>query len=159
MNQWNKSGYPHKGWNWESVTDLEEATHVCEMCDKENIRYVHTMRHSVENISIDVGCICAEKLSEDYTGLYKEREKKLRGIAQRKKSFLSRKWKHNLKKNSWFLDIDGITVTIFPDKFTPGKWKYVFNNKFSDLKFDTVESAQLAAFDAFFKKSLNNSDF
>lgn len=63
---WNKKSIPHKGWINQGCEDLEEATHKCEMCDKEEIRYVHTMYHPEAPKYFKVGCVCAEKLTNDY---------------------------------------------------------------------------------------------
>lgn len=53
MGLWNVEGVPHKGWKCIGVADLgeyvaadEEIEYAqCEMCGKESIRYVHSMKH------------------------------------------------------------------------------------------------------------------
>lgn len=66
MNYWNRKEIPHKGWTNIGYEDLEEATHVCDMCGKEEIRYVHTMYHPEAEDYFKVGCVCAEKMTNDY---------------------------------------------------------------------------------------------
>ena len=62
---WNQQGLPHKGWQCESVEELDEATHTCEMCGKINIRFVHNMSHPAGHYA-RVGCECAGHLTDDY---------------------------------------------------------------------------------------------
>ena len=44
--KWSEQGVPHKGWRCIDVEDLGEFDSVCEMCDTQEIRYVHYMQHS-----------------------------------------------------------------------------------------------------------------
>ena len=64
-NYWNQKGLPHRGWTCDGVEELDAATFTCEMCAKENIRFVHSMSHP-EGYNIGVGCICAGHLTEQY---------------------------------------------------------------------------------------------
>lgn len=64
-NLWNNPNIPHKGWTNIDVIDTERADNKCEMCNKEDIRYVHIMQHP-QHHNLSVGCICAEKMSDDY---------------------------------------------------------------------------------------------
>lgn len=66
MNYWNRKDVPHKGWMNVGSDDLESAEHVCDMCGKEEIRYVHTMYHPEVEDYFRVGCVCAEKMTNDY---------------------------------------------------------------------------------------------
>ena len=43
--KWNQSRVPHKGWSCVGFEDLGEPSTICEMCEHQEIRYVHTMRH------------------------------------------------------------------------------------------------------------------
>jgi hypothetical protein len=61
---WNKPGIPHTGWTEMRVTDLDQAVHTCEMCGKEEIRYVHRVQHP-QGIELDVGQVCAVKMTGD----------------------------------------------------------------------------------------------
>ena len=72
--EWNKAGIPHKGWSCVDVEDIAEyfddAEEIeyeqCEMCGRERIRFVHIMRHPDYPDELRVGCVCAEKMSDDY---------------------------------------------------------------------------------------------
>lgn len=112
MNYWNNKHVPHKGWYNQGCEDLEEAIHVCDMCGKEEIRYVHTMYHpEVENY-FKVGCICAEKMTNDYN-TPKEQLKRM----MKQTNWISQNWKKidlNEYEEKSFNSIYGrITVGIF----------------------------------------------
>lgn len=88
MNYWNRKDVPHKGWFNMGYEDLEEATHICDMCGKEEIRYVHTMYHSEMEDYFNVGCVCAEKMTNDYN-TPKEQIK----LMKKKNTWLTQNWK------------------------------------------------------------------
>ena len=72
-NRWDNMGIPHKGWSCIDVIDLrgdgagsdETSYETCQMCGHEKIRYVHVMEHCDLEDSLRVGCVCAEKMSDD----------------------------------------------------------------------------------------------
>lgn len=83
--KWRQPGVPHRGWTCTDVVDLfddgdDDAT--CEMCETARIRYAHTMSHPNYPETLAVGCICAERMEEDYVNP-RLRERELR--RQRKK--------------------------------------------------------------------------
>lgn len=88
MNYWNKTSIPHKGWMNIGSIDLEEATHVCHMCGKEEIRYVHTMYHPEVDDYFQVGCVCAEKMTNDYVTAKQQLTE-----MKKKTVWISRNWK------------------------------------------------------------------
>ncbi len=100
MNYWNRKDVPHKGWLNMGSEDLEEAAHVCDMCGKEEIRYVHTMYHSEMEDYFNVGCVCAEKMTNDYK-TPKEQIKKMK----KKTTWMTHNWKkfdfHNYEEKSF----------------------------------------------------------
>lgn len=149
---WDNAGVPHKGWVCTNVTDLEpenESDYAsCEMCGKEQIRYVHTMEHD-EFPPLEVGCICAEKMSGDYVNP-KRREQKLRNRAARKAKWLKRRWRRSAKGNS-FINADGHNLVVFPNKFNPDKFSFGIDGKFSRRLYDSESAAKLAMFDEFWK--------
>jgi hypothetical protein len=147
---WSQPGVPHKGWRCVDVDDLrppegddyEHAT--CQMCLNEKLRFVHTMEHDEYPVKLEVGCVCAEKMAEEYDG--KAREQHLRNRAARKSKWLTRKWRISGKGNH-FLNIDGYNVGVFPDKFHLAKWKWRIDDDFGRERFDTPHAAKLALFD------------
>ena len=98
--RWDQSGVPHKGWDCVDVVDLradggpadETDYATCQMCGNEKIRYVHVMAHPDLAENLEVGCVCAEKMSNDYEGP-RRREAKLRNRAVRRTRWLQRKWR------------------------------------------------------------------
>lgn len=85
-------------------------------------------------------------MSGDYVNP-KERERRLKGKAGRRARWLSRKWKISYKGNH-YLKADGVRVTIFPNG---NKWKYVVDDDFGHKRFDTIDEAKLAAFEAWWE--------
>jgi hypothetical protein len=65
--KWRRPGVPHKGWQCIDIEDLEEPCHVCEMCEVQIVRYVHTMFHP-DYGTLEVGCICAGYMEQDLVG-------------------------------------------------------------------------------------------
>ncbi|MCH8344555.1 MAG: hypothetical protein IH983_11270 [Planctomycetes bacterium] len=151
---WNKPGVPHKGWRCVNIYDVreggssaEEAVYAtCEMCGKTEIRFVHTMEHD-EYGTLDVGCICAGKMEEDYEGAQR-REATFRNRAARRAKWLSRKWRTSAKGNH-YINAEGHNLVVFPNKFQPGRWKFSIDGNFSSASYDTPDEAKLALFDAF----------
>lgn len=154
MNRWDQKGIPHKGWECEGVIDLrgddaaeDTAYAVCEMCGNERIRFVHRMAHP-DGMSLGVGCVCAEKMTDDYEGP-RRRETHLRNRATRRARWLRRKWRIS-KSGNPFLNIDGKNIGVHRSKF--GGWGYHIDSTLSRASFATQSEAKLALFDALFPK-------
>jgi hypothetical protein len=138
MNYWNKQSIPHKGWMNIGYEDLDEAVHVCDMCGKEEIRYVHTMYHSQVDDYFRVGCICAEKMTNDYT------IPKLQLKAMKKKtSWINLNWRKTdlneyEEKN---VNICGfrceVGVFVVNDKYT-----FHIDDRVSKFTFDTMRECK-----------------
>ncbi len=158
-NYWNKSEIPHKGWILEDVIDIREDGQsveetdyeTCMMCNNEKIRYVHVVSHKDFGKRLKVGCVCAEKMTNDYVNP-KKHEKKLRNKANRRNNFLEKDWKIN-KKGNLYLIINGHHVLIYKENKTE-KFKCKIGEKFGNKKFDTIELAKVAVFNGieYYKK-------
>lgn len=148
---WDTAGIPHKGWECIAVQDLEPEDECgyasCQMCGNERIRYVHLMKHDWYCDELEVGCICAEKMSDDYVNP-RQKEKALRNRAARKAKWLSRNWKVSQKGNSW-LKASGIHVSIFRKA---AQWSFCIDGEFSCQTYPTEDTAKLAAFDSWWQK-------
>lgn len=150
---WDNPRVPQKGWRCESVYDVrqegdspdETDYKTCQMCGKERIRFVHVMAHDEYEENLEVGCVCAEKMSNDYTGP-KLRERELRNKAARHSKWLTRKWKQNFKGN-YTLKTQKHSLTVYQDSFLPGNWKCFFDNQPGKLSYDSIEKAKLALFE------------
>ena len=150
-NFWKIEGIPHKGWNLEDVIDIredgqsvEETNYeTCMMCNNERIRYVHIVSHPEVGEDYRVGCICAEKMTNDYINP-KQRENQLRNKANRRRNWLNKNWKTNHKGNL-YLKIQNHFILIYQDKNT-----YQYKIKIGDIwgkkKFNDLESAKIAVF-------------
>ncbi|WP_425614963.1 hypothetical protein NA78x_004847 [Anatilimnocola sp. NA78] len=157
-NHWYKPQIPRKGWQCVDVIDIrdggdvavDEASYAtCEMCGKEQVRFVHCLKHDQYDGRLEVGCVCAEHLTNDYANP-KARESKLRNKAIRKSKWLKRKWRIS-KKGNPYLNTDGHNLGIYPNKFRPGMWQFHVDGEFSKESFATMEAAKLALFEAFWE--------
>lgn len=93
----------------------------------------------------DVGCICAEKMSDDYIGP-KAREGDLRNRAARRTRWLTRKWRRSVKGNS-YINVEGCNLLVYS---TSTKcWGFKIGARFSRLTYATADEAKLAMFDDF----------
>ena len=127
-NQWDQPGIPHGGWTCIDVIDLraggasaEETDYAtCEMCGNERIRHAHIMEHADLENHMRVGCVCAEKMSDDYAGP-RARETRLRNRAARRTRWLQRTWRVSAKGNS-FLNIEGRNLGVHLTKTK--RWGY-----------------------------------
>ena len=153
MNKWDQKNIPHKGWSCQGVEDLGEEVfegeeieyESCEMCGQEKIRFVHIMEHNKYPDILRVGCICAEKMSNDY--LYpKQRERKLKNRASRRKKWLTRKWRTSDKGND-YLNIKEHNIGVYKNKY--GKWGWWIDKEFSKQSYKNKNKAKLALFDYF----------
>jgi hypothetical protein len=148
--KWSTPGVPHKGWSCVSVEDREAPDAICEMCEVQEIRYVHHMEHPDYAETLAVGCVCAERMEDDYEAP-RRRERHLRNAAQRRTRWLGRKWKTSRKGNP-YINVDGMNITVFrrPD----GSWGGKIADRQTDTsltsrrRYATEDQAKLAAFDA-----------
>jgi hypothetical protein len=64
------------------------------MCEVTEIRYVHYMQHSDYPDTLEVGCVCAENMEEDYVGPYRRE-------AEFRRRWLKRAWRVSRARNSY----------------------------------------------------------
>lgn len=117
LGKWSKQGVPKKGWICIGLEDLGEPATECEMCENQEIRYVHQMQHPNYPDILDCGCVCAGKLEENYAAASK-RESDSKNLAQRRARWLTRKWKVSTNGND-YLKTDGFHIVVFSN---PGGW-------------------------------------
>lgn len=149
--KWSQAGVPKKGWSCTGgVEDLGAPDAICEMCETQEIRYVHFMEHPNYPDVLGCGCVCAEKMEDDYVGP-RRRESMLRASAGRKKRWLTRRWNLSARGNP-YLNTDGFNITIFPktDRSWGGRIEDRSTEQFivSQRHYATADQAKLAAFDA-----------
>ena len=159
MNYWDHKGVPHKGWTCIGVEDLRSDGQVadetdygsCSMCGNEKIRFVHTMRHPEFDKDLEVGCMCAEKMTDDYFSP-KIREKELKSKADRRARWLQRRWRLSANGNE-YMKIDGNHILVFLKKNR--RWGYKLNDFFSEESYSTSDEAKLALFEKFWNTTQN----
>ncbi|MCL2815790.1 MAG: hypothetical protein FWD23_14430, partial [Oscillospiraceae bacterium] len=142
-NLWEDPSVPKNGWACVDVIDLGRPVGECGMCGKEDIRYVHIMRHE-NHQSIGVGCVCAGKM-EGSAQAAKERENSLKNKINRFKTFSVTEFKTSAKGNLYTKYKDTV-ITFMQTKKDGGGWNYVENGEFSPY-FKTLDDAKRAAFE------------
>lgn len=63
--KWDDSDIPKREWRCIKVEDMGEPGPICEMCETQIIRFVHTMAHGTYSQSLQCGCICAGYMEGD----------------------------------------------------------------------------------------------
>lgn len=148
--KWSSLGVPHTGWQCTGVDDLGEPNAICEMCETQEIRYVHHMEHPDYSESIAVGCYCAARMESDRQAP-RRREQALKNAANRRRHWLTRRWRVSGKGNA-YLNTDGMNIVIFQKR--PGSWGGRIEDRSngesisSKGQYASEEAAKLAAFDA-----------
>ena len=145
-NHWNLAGVPNKGWEYETIIDLREEGEeyeTCMMCGKEEIRYIHILAHDEVDDTFRVGCICAEKMMDDYFKP-RERQRQLENRAKRKDNWKYKEWKQS-KKGSDYYKFEGHILVIFRDKKT-NKFKYTIDGNFGLKSYQYLSEAKEAVF-------------
>lgn len=151
---WNNPGIPHKDWTCIDVIDLKEDGNSeyekCEMCGNENVRFIHVMKHADVPYSLRVGCVCAEKMSDDYVNPRKY-ESALRNKAKRKAYFNSIPWKYNPIKKTYSKKYKDTYITILYSKY--GNYGIFFQGskiwKHNGRNIKSFELAESVAFEEF----------
>lgn len=113
LGKWGQKGVPRKGWEWVGSEDLGDDRQTCEMCEFAEIRYVHFARHDNYPETLEVGCVCIEHMTEDYTGP-RRHEKSMRNSARRRANFPDRKQWRTSRNGNPHIDLDGHHVVITP---------------------------------------------
>jgi hypothetical protein len=148
--KWRVPGVPHRGWECVEIEDLEEPCHLCQMCEVQIVRYVHTMFHPDYATTLEVGCICAGHMEQNIVGA-REREASFKRRLSRRASWLRRRWRISHNGNEFINTQDGFNVVVF---HSGESWSARFLYKptgfvrFSQRPYGSADAAKLAAFDA-----------
>jgi hypothetical protein len=169
---WDRKGVPKKNWRCVGVEDLGEPAMTCEMCQSVTIRYVHTMEHDDYANLLQVGCICAEHMENDYVNPA-ERDRALMKRATRRRKWCTRNWYET--NTGWRLTLKGVVYLVAPvggsrwraalcepteldeddleddDYGAPKVWRNL------PARFDTMNEAKLALFDFKWPAQINLS--
>jgi len=101
LGKWSVSGVPHKGWTCIGTDDLgSDDMKTCEMCERTEIRYAHTMTHPDYEGPLVVGEICAGHMEGDLLRA-KNREREVRNRVGRRARWPHSKWKISKSGNEY----------------------------------------------------------
>jgi hypothetical protein len=160
--KWRDNHTPKRGWTCQGAEDLGAGnTQRCQMCEREEVRYIHHMRHGDQNaITLQVGCICSGYMEGRFDGdvvlavqRAKNRNSKLVNRANRREKFAGlNAWEVNGQDES-INTRDGNHIVIRrhqPNQF--GSW---INDHWLQQFFPSIQAAKLAAFDALYPAQIN----
>jgi hypothetical protein len=66
LGKWGLAGVPHRGWACTEMYDAGDDLITCEMCETQEVRYVHIMTHPDYQGGLECGCVCAGNMERDY---------------------------------------------------------------------------------------------
>lgn len=66
--KWSEPGVPHSGWYVVDYYKLDDREHLCEMCERQMVMFVHVMRNDRYPEDLKVGCVCAGHMESDLEG-------------------------------------------------------------------------------------------
>jgi hypothetical protein len=118
------------------------------MCEAQEIRYVHFMKHDAYKEVLGVGCVCAGNMEQDPIGA-RGRDDLMRSRSGKRTRWLTRRWRVSAKGNEW-LQADGYRVIVYPKGTS---WGVTVVNvdteatKHGRLFYPSPQRAKLAAFD------------
>jgi len=147
LGKWAQPDVPRKGWRCIGMIDYGEPDHVCEMCEWQEVRYVHWMQHDDYPSVLKVGCDCAGRMEESYKDAA-DRDRRMRKRARKRENWLNRKWRVSYKGNPC-LKANGRRVTVWRKG---AGWSFTVAGEdaeahHDDAIFSTPDEAKLAAFD------------
>ena len=144
LGKWSQSGVPHKGWSCVGFDDLDEPSAICEMCEHQEIRYVHTMRHPDYPELLNVGCVCAEKMEADYASA-RRRESNAKSIAGKLNRFMNSPHWRATEKGGQRINRNECLIVI-SKRHSFGYWIKRDDAEWSQWAFKTEDEAKRAVF-------------
>ena len=157
--KWGKPQVPKRNWTCFEVEDTGSVSQTCDMCETNDIRYVHKMTHPFYDSPLEVGCVCAGYMDGTLGGA-KNREKSLRNRTARRNNWCTLKGWGTSKNGRPYINKDGNIVSINKSKYG----NYCASIKRKNYPWEslnswvsTLKEAQLQAFDVLYpsKISLN----
>jgi hypothetical protein len=148
--KWGNPSVPKRGWVCVDVEDLGVGEWVvCEMCETQQIRFVHTLEHPDYRERLGCGCICTGHMTGDLDGA-REREDGLKRTSGQRSRWLTRRWKESRHGNPYLKTRNGYHVVVYEG--CSGRWAFRVTRGEQTLPsehwYETEASAKLAAFDA-----------
>lgn len=146
---WDRPDLPRRGWYCTDVIDNEEATFQCELSSYPAVRYIHVVMHDEVIEPLNVGCVCAGHLEEDYAAA-KSRDNAARARSRRRRNWInSKKWRVSQKGNIW-QKADGYHTVICSGGYD---WSASVNGHWLN-GFASVIEAKRAAFNYIYPSKL-----
>lgn len=152
--KWKDDITPKRGWKCIGAEDLGAGNSLqCEMCEREEPRYIHSMVHG-NSAPLRVGCHCAAYMEgnldnandlKDCLTAANNRENRL----VRRANFpdLKRpKWKTSQKGNP-YIEYQGKHIVISPNPIKVGTYCFSINKQCNFKAYNSIDAAKLAAFD------------
>lgn len=146
---WLIQSVPKSEWSCTRMEDLGSPSKTCEMCEREIIRYAHTMSHDSYK-DLVVGCICAGHMEGDIDSA-KGRDAYFKSRTQRRAHWLELSWKTSKRGNSYLNtrttqdDPSGHHITMVTSKY--GQHSAIVDGISLNQWFSSMDSAKYAAFD------------
>ena len=114
MSKWGQPDVPQTGWSCVGIEDLGKLGQTCEMCERQEIRYVHSMWHPEYPDTLECGCVRAGHMEQDLAAA-KRREHDLKLRAARRERLASRRWSVSRSGNE-YINLDGHNVVVYPQR-------------------------------------------
>lgn len=102
---------PKSGWTCTGIEDLGEPDHICEMCEHEIVRYVHTMAHAAWH-TLRTGCICAGRMEGDIAAARQRQTAAQQRAARRARWAAPSKWRATRNGNATRMHPNGARVVV-----------------------------------------------
>ena len=142
--------YPLIGWVYLGVEYCEYST--CELCGT-SINWVHALQHFESGWEVAVGCICAERLTDQNSRMYEAKAKKehRKKLSEEKRKLKSRSKRKDLYTKSFKLTENG---NYFSKKFQVlvfnrhNSWNLKIGEKWVNSRLPSYQEAVDSSFDA-----------
>jgi hypothetical protein len=141
---------PHRGWTCIAIDDLGQPSQTCEMCEAQPVRYVHTMEHPEHPDTLDVGCVCAGNMEQDYAAA-KHREDEFKRHHKQRSKWLQRSGWQFSAAGDQFITTRGFSIAVYQyGTYWTGRIIYRKTNwkVCAKHRYRTSDQVKLAAFDA-----------
>jgi hypothetical protein len=155
--RWDVPTLPHKGWVLDGISDLGEPEATCDMCGTEDIRYLHHLSHPTVNAQVSVGRVCAEHLTNDYSGP-RQHEAALTALVKRRQAFPNRHgWRQSVRGNPFIRFSTHHVVVWSVGRWSGERWMFRADDVAGSQDYATFDDAARAAFDSVYGLSVHGT--
>lgn len=161
--RWADTVTPKRGWTCIYAEDLGQGNTIeCQMCEREQVRYLHHMRHGDQNpMYLEVGCICSGHME----GRFDDENSIAQAVrnAQRRTTNLQNRntrrlafpnldgWQMSRNNNPYLRNYHGHHIVITSGR---GKYSASVDGTYINQWVDTPDEAKLAAFDYLYPRRI-----